>query len=134
MKKSFIAHFVFTQEQCFKKFHSLRSCISQGLCCPPCHMCVCLLLLDPLKPAKPINPIQTRLWRDVMDLGLGRGHYGPNLVFQLQGYQKPKTEPWHIFGAKNNLKSYFGQFQALSLVVDKDYLERLCCCQNGSPA
>ena len=40
----------------------------------------------------------------------GGGHYGPPLFFQLWGYQKPKTEPLHIFGTKNNLKSHFGQF------------------------
>ena len=39
-----------------------------------------------------------------------RGIMAP-LVFQLWGYQKPKTKIWHIFGPKNNLKSHFGQFQ-----------------------
>ena len=42
------------------------------------------------------------------------GHYGPLLVFQLLGCLKPKTEPWHIFGTKNNLKSHFGQFISLA--------------------
>ena len=49
-----------------------------------------------------------------MDQG---GHYGPHLVFQLLGYQKPKTKPWHIFGTKNNLKSYFDKFGFLSLAT-----------------
>ena len=38
-------------------------------------------------------------------------HYGPPLFFWLCGHQKPKTEPWHIFGTKNYLKSHFEHFQ-----------------------
>ena len=40
----------------------------------------------------------------------GGGHYGPPLVFWLWGHQKPKTEPWHIFGPKNYLRSHFEHF------------------------
>ena len=49
--------------------------------------------------------------------GLGGGHYGPHLVFQLWGYQKPKIEPWHIFGTKNNLNAILDNFRFLSLAT-----------------
>ena len=39
----------------------------------------------------------------------GRGIMAP-LVLQLWGHQKPKTQPWHIFGTKNYLKSHFEHF------------------------
>ena len=39
----------------------------------------------------------------------------PPLVLQLWGHQKPKKEPWHIFGTKSNIKSHFGQFQVSQL-------------------
>ena len=42
--------------------------------------------------------------------GPGGGHYGPPLVFWLWGHQKSKTEPWHIFGPKNYLRSHFEHF------------------------
>ena len=34
----------------------------------------------------------------------------PLVFFQLWSYQKPKIEPLHKFGTKNNRKSHFGQF------------------------
>ena len=53
----------------------------------------------------PLDPNQPGLWKDVMTRG-GGAIMAP-LVFQFWGYQKPKTEPWHIFGTKNYLKSHF---------------------------
>ena len=41
----------------------------------------------------------------------------PPSFFQLWGYQNPKTEPWHIFCTKNNLKSHFDNFRFLSLAA-----------------
>ena len=40
----------------------------------------------------------------------GGGIMAP-LFFWLWGYLKPKTEPWHIFGTKNYLKSHIEHFQ-----------------------
>ena len=47
------------------------------------------------------------LWTGVG--GWGEGGIMVPLVFQLQGYQKPKTEPWQIFGTKQP-EIHFGQF------------------------
>ena len=43
--------------------------------------------------------------------------YRPHLVFQLWGCQTPQTEPWHIFGTKNNLKSHLDNSRFLSLAA-----------------
>ena len=56
-----------------------------------------------------LNPILPMLWKDVVTRG--GGHYGPPLFFRLWGCQKHKTEPWHIFGTKNYLKSHIEHFQ-----------------------
>ena len=55
-----------------------------------------------------LNPILPGLWKDVVTRG--GGPLWPPLVFWLWGHQKPKTEPWHIFGPKNYLRSHFEHF------------------------
>ena len=55
-----------------------------------------------------LNPILPGLWKDVK--ARGGGIMAAPSFFQLWGDQKPKTDPWHIFGTKSNLKSHFGQF------------------------
>ena len=46
----------------------------------------------------------TRALKRCCDL---RGALLPPFLFQLWGYQQPKTEPWHSFGAKINPKSHW---------------------------
>ena len=54
-----------------------------------------------------VNPILPGLWKDVVTWG---GPLWPPLVFWHWGHQKPKNEPWHIFGTKNYLESHFEHF------------------------
>ena len=54
-----------------------------------------------------INPILLVLCKDVITRG--GALWSPSFI-QLWGFQKPKTEPLHIFGTKMNLKSHFEQF------------------------
>ena len=54
------------------------------------------------------NPILPRLWKDVVTLV--EPYTLLPLFFQFWGYQKPKTEPLHIYGTNSNLKSYFEKF------------------------
>ena len=58
--------------------------------------------------SKHFNHILPGLWKDVVTQG-GMAIMVP-LFFWLWGHQKSKTEPWHIFGTKNYLKSHFEPF------------------------
>ena len=61
-----------------------------------------------LEVIKNFNPILPMLWKDVVTRG--GAIMAPPLFFRLWGCQKHKTEPWHIFGTKNYLKSHFEHF------------------------
>ena len=41
----------------------------------------------------------------------------PTWFFSFGKTKSQNTEPWHIFGTKNNLKSHFGQFISLAAKV-----------------